>query len=83
MASDPNARSGRRTAARVVLTAALFAVVVFAVDQLVPGASHRLAHASPGWLAIALGLEWYWRALVFLPVATATTSWLQARPARG
>jgi uncharacterized membrane protein YbhN (UPF0104 family) len=57
MSSETNARSGRRTAVRFVVTAALFAVVVFAVEQLVPGASHRLAHASPGWLAIALGLE--------------------------
>jgi uncharacterized membrane protein YbhN (UPF0104 family) len=41
----------------VGLTIALFAVVVFAVDQLVPGAGHRLARASPSWLAAALGLE--------------------------
>ena len=42
---------------RVGLTVALFAVVVFAVDELVPGAGHRLARARPGWLAAALGLE--------------------------
>jgi uncharacterized membrane protein YbhN (UPF0104 family) len=41
----------------VALTVALFALVVFAVDQLVPGAGHRLERASPGWLAVALGLE--------------------------
>lgn len=42
---------------QVVLTLALFALVVFAVDQLVPGAGHRLAHASASWLVLALGLE--------------------------
>ncbi len=42
---------------RVALTVALFGVVVFAVDELVPGAGHRLARASPGWLAVAAGLE--------------------------
>jgi uncharacterized membrane protein YbhN (UPF0104 family) len=57
MASDRTERSWRQTLVRVVLTVALFAVVVFAVDQLVPGAAHRLARASPGWLAVALGLE--------------------------
>src|SRR5437763_13606657 len=57
MDSDQNGRSGRRTLVRVTLTVALFAVVVFAVDQLVPGARHRLARASAGWLAAALGLE--------------------------
>ncbi len=56
MASDRNWRSGR-TLVRAALTVALFAVVVFAVDQLVPGAGHRLARASPGWLAATLGLE--------------------------
>ncbi len=57
MPSDQSSHSGRRTALRVVLTLALFAVVVFAVDQLVPGAGRRLAKASPGWLALALVLE--------------------------
>lgn len=42
---------------RIAATVALFAVVLFAVDQLVPGAGHRLAHASVGWLAVALGFE--------------------------
>src|SRR5437763_1384280 len=57
MDSDQNGRSGRRTLVRVALTVALFGVVVFAVDQLVPGARHRLARASPGWLGVAAGLE--------------------------
>jgi uncharacterized membrane protein YbhN (UPF0104 family) len=57
MASEPNARSRRRTVVRVLITVVLFAAVVFAVDQLVPGARHRLAHVSPGWLAVALGFE--------------------------
>ena len=57
MASDRDGRSWRLTLVRVTLTVALFAVVVFAVDQLVPGSRHRLARASPGWLAVALGLE--------------------------
>jgi uncharacterized protein (TIRG00374 family) len=57
MAPDQNAHAGRRTAVRVALTFALFAVVVFAVDQLVPGARHRLSKASPGWLAVSVGLE--------------------------
>ncbi|HZE05372.1 MAG TPA: lysylphosphatidylglycerol synthase transmembrane domain-containing protein, partial [Solirubrobacteraceae bacterium] len=50
-------RSRRRAIVRLVLTLALFAAVVFAVDQLVPGAGHRLAQANPGWLVGALGLE--------------------------
>lgn len=57
MASDRNEHSRRGTLVRGALTVALFAVVVFAVDQLVPGAAHRLARASPGWLAAALGFE--------------------------
>jgi uncharacterized membrane protein YbhN (UPF0104 family) len=57
MPSDQNVRSWRRTAVRLVLTVALFGVVVFAIDQLVPGAGHRLSKASPGWLVVALGLE--------------------------
>jgi putative heme transporter len=36
---------------------ALFAAVVFAVDQFVPGARNRLAHASAGWLLVSLCLE--------------------------
>jgi uncharacterized protein (TIRG00374 family) len=40
-----------------VLALALFAAVVFAVDQFVPGAGHRLARASGGWLAASVGLE--------------------------
>jgi uncharacterized membrane protein YbhN (UPF0104 family) len=55
--SDQNPRAGRRAVVRVAFTVALFALVVFAVDQLVPGAGHRLEDASPGWLAVALGLE--------------------------
>jgi uncharacterized protein (TIRG00374 family) len=35
----------------------LFAAVVFAVDQFVPGAGHRLAQARPAWLAASAGLE--------------------------
>ncbi len=57
MASDRHERSWRYTLVQVALTVGLFAVVVFAVDQLVPGARHRLARASPGWLVLALGLE--------------------------
>jgi uncharacterized protein (TIRG00374 family) len=57
MVPDQNSHAGRRTAVRVALTVALFAVVVFAVDQLVPGARHRLSKASPGWLVVSLGLE--------------------------
>jgi uncharacterized membrane protein YbhN (UPF0104 family) len=55
--SDQHLRAGRRALVRVALTVALFGVVVFAVDQLVPGAAHRLAHASLAWLAVALALE--------------------------
>jgi uncharacterized membrane protein YbhN (UPF0104 family) len=44
-------------ALRVALAAALFAAVVFAVDQFVPGAGHRLSQARPGWLTASLGLE--------------------------
>jgi uncharacterized membrane protein YbhN (UPF0104 family) len=40
-----------------VSTVALFAIVLFAVDQFVPGAGHRLAHANFGWLALALCFE--------------------------
>jgi putative heme transporter len=55
--SDRTPCSGRGTLARVLITVALFGVVAFAVDQFVPGAGHRLAHAGAGWLAAALGLE--------------------------
>lgn len=47
----------RRTALRALAMVALFGAVAFAVDELVPGAAHRLAHASPGWLLGALVLE--------------------------
>jgi uncharacterized membrane protein YbhN (UPF0104 family) len=47
----------RTVLVRVTLTVALFGVVLFAVDQLVPGAGHRLANANAGWLAAAVGLE--------------------------
>jgi uncharacterized protein (TIRG00374 family) len=57
MTTDRDGRSRRRTAVRIALTVALFALVVFAVDQLVPGAGHRLRKASLGWLGVALGLE--------------------------
>jgi uncharacterized membrane protein YbhN (UPF0104 family) len=49
--------SVRRTLVQVALTIALLAVVLFAVDQLVPGAGHRLADAEPAWLAGIVGLE--------------------------
>ena len=42
---------------RAAVTVALFAIVLFAVEQLVPGARHRLANANPGWLAVVVGLE--------------------------
>jgi len=42
---------------RVLLTVGLLALVVFAIDELVPGAGHHLAHASPGWLVAGVGLE--------------------------
>jgi uncharacterized membrane protein YbhN (UPF0104 family) len=35
----------------------LAGAVVFAFEQLVPGAGHRLSQASPQWLAVALALE--------------------------
>ena len=44
-------------AARVALALVLFAAVVFAVDQFVPGAGHRLAQARPAWLVASVGLE--------------------------
>jgi uncharacterized membrane protein YbhN (UPF0104 family) len=46
-----------RGSLRVLLALALFAAVVFAVEQFVPGAGHRLARASAGWLAASVGLE--------------------------
>jgi uncharacterized membrane protein YbhN (UPF0104 family) len=49
--------TARRTFVRTAFTVALFAIVLFAVDQLVPGAGHRLAHAKAGWLTVAVGLE--------------------------
>src|SRR5437879_2860349 len=55
--SDQGRGSGRRTLLRAAVTIGLFAVVVLAVDQFVPGAGHRLAEAAPGWLVVALGLE--------------------------
>lgn len=44
-------------ALRVAFALALFAAVVFAVEQFVPGAGHRLAQARPAWLAASLVLE--------------------------
>jgi uncharacterized membrane protein YbhN (UPF0104 family) len=52
-----NTPSVRRTLVRGTATIALFAIVIFAVDQLVPGAGHRIANADLGWLAAALGFE--------------------------
>ncbi len=53
------ARRRRRAGAplRIVLLIVLFAAVVLAVDQFVPGAGHRLTQASPAWLAAALLIE--------------------------
>lgn len=42
---------------RAGLALALFAGVAFAVEQFVPGAGDRIAHARPGWLAAAVGVE--------------------------
>jgi uncharacterized protein (TIRG00374 family) len=52
-------RSGglARGALRVAFVLALFAAVVFAVEQFVPGAGHRLARANAAWLAASVGLE--------------------------
>jgi uncharacterized membrane protein YbhN (UPF0104 family) len=44
-------------ALRVGFALALFAAVVFAVEQFVPGAGHRLARAKPAWLAVSVALE--------------------------
>jgi uncharacterized protein (TIRG00374 family) len=41
----------------VALAVGLFAAVVFAVDQLVPGAGRHLRAADPWWLVLGLGLE--------------------------
>jgi uncharacterized membrane protein YbhN (UPF0104 family) len=57
--ADEGGNSGglARGAVRVVLALALFAAVVFAVEQFVPGAGHRLARANAAWLAASVGLE--------------------------
>jgi uncharacterized protein (TIRG00374 family) len=55
--SGPGSRRVAGRALRVALALALFAAVVFAVDQFVPGAGHRLARARPAWLTASLGLE--------------------------
>ncbi len=39
------------------MLAALFAGVIFLVEQFVPGAGNRLSHANPAWLVLALALE--------------------------
>jgi uncharacterized membrane protein YbhN (UPF0104 family) len=52
-----NAPSVRRALSRSALTVGLFAIVLFAVDRFVPGARHRLAHASLGWLVVAFVFE--------------------------
>jgi uncharacterized protein (TIRG00374 family) len=44
-------------APRVAFALVLFAAVIFAVEQFVPGAGHRLAQARPGWVAVSVGLE--------------------------
>jgi uncharacterized membrane protein YbhN (UPF0104 family) len=46
-----------RALLQVALVVGLLGVVVLAVNLLVPGAGRRLSDASPGWLALALGLE--------------------------
>jgi uncharacterized membrane protein YbhN (UPF0104 family) len=50
-------RSKRRALVRAALAIGLFAAVVVAVDQLVPGAGHRISHADPWWLLAAVMLE--------------------------
>jgi uncharacterized membrane protein YbhN (UPF0104 family) len=47
----------RSLAVRAVLLAALLSGVVFLIVGLVPGAGTRLAHASPGWIAVEIVLE--------------------------
>jgi uncharacterized membrane protein YbhN (UPF0104 family) len=56
-ATDRRSFLTRRGAVRVVIALALFAGVVFAVDEFVPGAGDRLGQASPDWLAASVGLE--------------------------
>ena len=51
------ALSARRALIRGGFAVVLFGIVLFAVDQFVPGAGHRLAHANFGWLALAFVFE--------------------------
>jgi uncharacterized protein (TIRG00374 family) len=44
-------------APRVAFALVLFAAVIFAVEQFVPGAGRRLARAQAGWVAVSVGLE--------------------------
>jgi uncharacterized membrane protein YbhN (UPF0104 family) len=55
--SGPRPRRLANRALRVAFALALFAAVVFAVEQFVPGARHRLSQARPAWLIASLGLE--------------------------
>jgi uncharacterized membrane protein YbhN (UPF0104 family) len=55
--SRPRSRRLFNRALRVGFALALFALVVLAVEQFVPGAGHRLSQARPAWLAASLGLE--------------------------
>ncbi len=57
MFSSAQLPSLRRALVRGALTLALLGGVLFAVDQLVPGAGHHLAHASAPWLAAGVGFE--------------------------
>jgi uncharacterized protein (TIRG00374 family) len=51
------ARRGATGALRVLFALALFGAVLFAVEQFVPGARHRLAQANVAWLAASVGME--------------------------
>jgi putative heme transporter len=84
MSRGQHLSSTRRSVVRAALTVALFALVVFAVDRLVPGARHRLAHASPGWLAGALAFELLacGAYVVLFQAVFSRTPWL-VRPRRG
>lgn len=57
---DPSGRSGHQRRLRGIAFAAVLSVLMGALILAVPGlrtVAHRLAHASPGWIVLAVAVE--------------------------
>src|SRR5581483_1162367 len=55
--TSPFAGSVRRNLFRAAIVVGLFALVVWLIGELVPGAGKRLGDAEPGWLALGVAVE--------------------------